>query len=380
VPERLKLGFVGGGLNSAVGRTHTVASQMDARWELVAGAFSRHDDVNQLTGRTWGVDPSRVYADWRSLLEAEAEALDAVVVLTPTPQHDEQVSALLAGGFDVICEKALAGSSVSADGLHQCAVEHGRFLAVTYNYSGYPMMRELRARIAAGELGRIVAVNVEMPQEGFLRLTADGQPIWPQEWRQHDGTVPTVSLDLGTHTHHLVQFLLGSAPLELVATQAHHGRVSTVADYVSCIAHYPEGVDVDMWYGKCALGHRNGLRIRVYGDKAAAEWVQMNPEELRISDAFANVRIVDRASPGTLVAGSTRYERFKVGHPAGFLEAFANLYWDFADALVEFRSTGVHSNTHVFGAAEAADGLRMLEAIARSSIERSWVSLGSDAS
>ncbi len=376
MPERLRLGFIGGGLNSAVGRTHAVASQMDGRWELVAGAFSRHADVNTQTGASWGVDPARVHADWHSLLAEEAGKLDAVVVLTPTPQHAEQVSALLAAGFDVICEKALAGSSESAMDLRRRADANGRFLAVTYNYSGYPMMRELRARMEAGELGRIVAVNVEMPQEGFLRLNADGQPIQPQEWRQHDGAIPTVSLDLGTHTHHLVQFLLGTEPVELVAAQAHHGRVSTVAYYVSCIAHYPEDVDVNMWYGKCALGHRNGLRIRVYGEKAAAEWFQMNPEELRVSDAFANVRIIDRVSPGTLAANAVRYERFKAGHPAGFLEAFANLYWDFADALVEFRAHGRFTSGYVYGGAEAVDGLRMLETIARSSHTRSWLAIG----
>ncbi|MBI5087825.1 MAG: Gfo/Idh/MocA family oxidoreductase [Actinobacteria bacterium] len=280
--------------------------------------------------------------------------------------------ALLEAGFDVISEKALAGSSRSADALHAAAQSAGRFLAVTFNYSGYPMVRELRARVQAGEFGRIVAANVEMPQEGFLRVNVEGQPIQPQEWRQRDGSIPTVSLDLGTHTHHLARFILGADPLELVATQAHHGRVSTVADYVSCIARYPDGVDVDMWYGKCALGNRNGLRMRVYGETASAEWLQTNPEELRIADAQANIRIIDRVSPGTRVASDVRYERFKVGHPAGFLEAFANLYWDLADCLVEFRETGRYTSDYVYGAAEAADGLRMLEAIAESSARHEW--------
>lgn len=370
--KRLRLGFVGGGANSAVGRTHAVASQMDGRFEVVAGAFSRHADVNRRTGEQWGIDPARVHDRWLDLVHAEAGALDAVVVLTPTPQHDEQVSTLLAAGHHVISEKALATSSATAFALHRQAVEHGRFLGVTFNYSGYPMVRELRAKVRGGELGRIVAVAVEMPQEGFLRLNAEGRPIQPQEWRQHDGAIPTVSLDLGTHTHHLVDFLLGAEPLELVATQAHHGSVSTVADYVSCIARYPDDVDVNMWYGKCALGNRNGLRIRVYGEHGAAEWTQTNPEELRMADASADVRIVDRVSPGIRVASEPRYERFKAGHPAGFLEAFANLYWDLADSLIEFTGSGEHSSDFVFGAAQAGNGLRMLETIARSSKTRAW--------
>ena len=372
VRKRLRLGFVGGGSNSAVGRTHAVASQMDGRWEVVAGAFSRHPDINRQTGETWGVDARRIYDRWADFAQREAGALDAVVVLTPTPQHDEQVSALLAAGFDVISEKALATSSRIASGFHRQAVEHQRFLGVTFNYSGYPMVRELRAKVRNGELGRIVAINIEMPLEGFLRLNAAGQPIQPQEWRRHDGVIPTVSLDLGTHTHHLVQFLLGAEPLELVATQAHHGAVSTVADYISCIARYPDDVDVNMWYGKCALGNRNGLRIRIYGERCAAEWTQTNPEELRMADASGDVRIVDRVSPGISVASNPRYERFKAGHPAGFLEAFANLYWDLADCLIEFTETGAHSSEFVFGGADAANGLRMLETIARSSKDRTW--------
>jgi predicted dehydrogenase len=352
-----------------------VASRMDGRFELVAGAFSSDDAVNERTAEEWGVDPTRRYGSWRDLLTDEAGRLDAVVVLTPTPDHEEHVGAALDAGFEVICEKSLATSSHSAQLLADRARERGRFLAVTYNYSGYPMVRELRARIRDGELGRIVAVHVEMPQEGFLRLDAEGRPVQPQAWRRRDGAIPTVSLDLGTHTHHLLQFLLGTDPLEVVGIQAHHGAVSTVADYVSCIARYPEDVDVDMWFGKCALGYRNGLSVRVFGERAAAEWTQMWPEEVRLSSAFGAVQRIDRASPGTRVAGTPRYERFKAGHPAGFLEAFANLYVDLADALEEFENTGRTTSDYVFGADAAADGLRMMESITRSCTTRSWCSV-----
>lgn len=348
---------------------------MDGRFDVVAGAFSRHVDVNRQTGEAWAIAPHRVYDRWEDLARAEQGALDAVVVLTPTPQHDEQVDALLGAGFNVIAEKALAVSSATARALHRRAEACRCFLGVTFNYSGYPMVRELRAKVRAGEFGRIVAVNVEMPQESFLRLNANGDPIQPQAWRQNDGPIPTVSLDLGTHTHHLVDFLLGTEPIELVATQAHHGAITTVADYVSCIARYPDNVDVNMWYGKCALGNRNGLRIRVYGERGAAEWLQVNPEELRVADASATVRIVDRASPDIHVASHARYERFKAGHPAGFLEAFANLYWDIADSLIEFTDTGSYSSEFVFGAAEAANGLQMLETIARSAETRQWCAI-----
>lgn len=372
--EPLRLGFIGGGLNSAVGRCHEVASRMDGRWRLVAGAFSRHADVNAETGRRWAVDTSRVYDDWQSMLEGERGKLDAIVVLTPTPQHTEQIQASLAAGFDVISEKALAPTSAEARRLFSDANTHGRFLGVTMNYSGYPMVRELRRMIRAGELGQVLAVQVEMPQEGFLRQDSTGQQVMPQDWRQSDGPVPTVSLDLGTHTHHLLRFLTDEEPVSVVGVQAHHGRVTDVADYVSSLARMPSGADVNMWFGKCVLGHRNGLSVKVYGDQASAQWIQKNPEELVVALPNGSISIVDRLSPAISEATKDRYQRFKGGHPAGFLEAFANLYWDLADDLVAFRS-GAAMSGFTFGADHAAAGLRMLEGITTSQRTLTWESL-----
>jgi len=334
--ERLRLGFLGGGLNSAVGRAHFTASRMDGKWELVAGAFSRQEEVNRATGDAWGIAPSRLHPSVADFLKVEAGELDAVVVLTPTPEHGAQIEALLDCGFDVISEKALVGSSLEAGQLARKAEGLKRFLAVTFNYSGYPMIRELRRLIAEGELGRIVALQV-------------------------------------VHTHHLVDFLLQTSAVEVVGVQSHHGRIAGVADYVSALAQYPDDVDVSMWFGKTALGNRNGLRVRIFGEKAAAEWYQLIPEVLTFADDRANTRIIDRASPDCSVANQPRYERFKAGHPAGFLEAFANLYWDMAEALLEHRRTGLMSNEYVYGATRAQAGLRMLEAIACSAADNRWV-------
>lgn len=377
MPEPLRLGFIGGGLNSAVGRCHEVASQMDGRWRLVSGAFSRNPNVNHATGQRWLVDDSRVYDDWHSMLEREQGQLDAIAVLTPTPQHSEQIREILAAGFDVISEKALARTSDEAMLLHAEAAAYGRFLGVTMNYSGYPMVRELRRMVRDGDLGDLLAVHVEMPQEGFLKEDANGRQVMPQDWRQTDGPVPTVALDLGTHTHHLLRFLTDEEPSSVVGIQAHHGRVTDVADYVSSLARMPSGADVNMWFGKCVLGHRNGLSVKVYGDRASAQWVQKNPEEMVVAFPNGSISVVDRLSPGITEATRDRYQRFKGGHPAGFIEAFANLYWDLADDLIAFRS-GAPMSGFTFGADHAASGLRMLEAIATSQQTHTWESLVED--
>jgi predicted dehydrogenase len=371
VEKPLRIGFLGGGLNSAVGRCHQVASQMDRRWELVAGAFSRHPGVNQATGHQWGIDSDRVYDDWHSFLTAERGQIDAVAVLTPTPQHYQQIQAVLDAGFDVLSEKALANSSAEADVLHSQAQNTGCFLGVTMNYSGYPMVRELRRMIRDGELGEVLGLHVEMPQEGFLRQGPDGSQVMPQDWRRTDGAIPTVSLDLGTHAHHLLTFFLNEQPTKVVGVQAHHGKVTTVADYVSSLAKMPSGADVNLWFGKCVLGPRNGLAVRVYGDKASAQWIQTNPEAMTLSYPNGLVTVVDRASPGIQEASKDRYQRFKAGHPAGFIEAFANLYWDLADDLLASRE-GAPQSTFTFGADHAAAGLRMLEAITQSHQTEAW--------
>ncbi|MCS5693736.1 Gfo/Idh/MocA family oxidoreductase [Cyanobium sp. FGCU-6] len=145
----LRIGFIGGGLNSAVGYTHYTSSHLDGLFRLEAGCFSRDAAINHATAELYAVHPSRTYATWRKMVEAEGGRLDAVVVLTPTPSHAEIVSALLEVGFLVICEKALATSVAECTAIEGSLAEHQGFLAVTYNYSGYPMFRELVARCRA---------------------------------------------------------------------------------------------------------------------------------------------------------------------------------------------------------------------------------------
>ncbi len=367
-----KIGFIGGGINSAVGNTHRIAAQMDCRFVLEAGCFSTRTKINRETARQWGVDEFRVYDDWRTLLDAEKGKLDAVCVLTPTPIHAEIVVEALRKGFAVICEKTLATSSREAAAICRAVEARGGFLAVTYNYTGYPMLRELRQMILRGRLGRIHLIQIEMPQEGYIRLDKQGKPVRPQAWRLQDREVPIVSLDLGSHLHNMIYFLTAKRPLEVVADQASYGFFRPVIDNVMCLARYENDMRAQIWYGKMALGHRNGLRVRVYGDRGGAEWFQMVPEELILNDAGGKRQIVDRASSCVEIADQPRYNRFKSGHPAGFIEAFANHYYDIADALLEFRKTGRYQSPWVFTAQLAEEGLKMLEAMSRSAKNHCW--------
>lgn len=364
----LRLGFIGGALNSAVGYTHFNASRIDGHFRVDAGCFSRRPDINAETAQAYGIPQERTHASWQGLLEKERDALDALVVLTPTPDHRGIVIAALDAGFPVICEKALAVSSDECGQISAAVARNEGFLAVTYNYSGYPMVRELRRMIADGSLGTLQQIHLEIPQEGFLREGAA-----PQVWRLRDYAVPTVSLDLGVHVHHLVHFLTGGkAPLEVVGDQSTYGHFSEIVDNVYCLAHYEDRLQVQSWFGKTALGNRNGLRIRVMGSLASAEWFQMQPEDLQLNQADGRRVLIDRGSNDADVARQMRYNRFKAGHPSGFIEAFANLYADIGGRLRQFKSGEDTPSAFVYGARESEEGLRFLEAISRSAQTRKW--------
>jgi predicted dehydrogenase len=281
----------------------------------------------------------------------------------------------LGAGLPVICEKALATSSAEALAIHRQLAEHGGFLAVTYNYTGYPMLRELRQMVADGRFGKIEQIHVEMPQDGFARFGSDGSPLVPQAWRLRDGRVPTISLDLGVHLHMMVRFLTDETPVEVVATSNTYGNFGQVVDNVSCLARYTNNLNCNIWYSKTALGYRNGLKLRLFGEQGAAEWVQENPEYLTLTDHYGTKSVVDRASRDIKVANQGRYARFKVGHPAGFVEAFANYYCDTADALAAHLAGQSVAGEYVFGIEDALQGLRVLEAIADSSANRCWATV-----
>lgn len=375
MPRKLGVAFLGGAWNSAVGRVHRTAIEMDQRFELRAGCFSRHPETNRSSAIQYGLDPTFACDSLDELLDVAVRKIDAVVILTPTDQHERQVLRCLEVGIPVICEKALATSVQEVAAINSQLHKGKGFLAVTYNYTGYPMLRELRQMVIEGRFGRVTQMHVEMPQDGFARVASDGSPFVPQDWRLRDGPVPTISLDLGVHLHMMLRFLTNEHPLEIVATSHTHGNFAQVVDNVSCIVNCTNDLTCNVWYSKTALGYRNGLKVRLFGEHGAAEWLQENPEYLHVTDRFGTKFVVDRASRHISVANHVRYGRFKVGHPSGFIEAFANYYYDVADALEGHEAGKPYSGEYVFGIDEALQGIRVLQAIADSSASRSWVRL-----
>mgnify|MGYP002700326071 CR=1 FL=1 len=367
--QPLRLGFIGGSIESAVGHAHWVASQLDGRWAIVSGCFSRNDKINKATGHAWHLPDEKVFNNWQEYIAKEATNLDAVVVLTPTPHHHEVVCHLLNNNVAVICEKAMAADLEQSNKIKNALEKSQGFLAVTFNYSGYPMVRDLRRHIQAGKLGNLKQIQIEMPSDGFIQ---DKEKMHPQEWRLKDGKIPTLLLDLAVHIHHLTGFVTNLSPLSINADFHHFSIFEDIVDDAYMWVNYENDFRASMWVSKTALGHRNGLKLRVYGDQGSAEWYQEEPERLHIYNKDSSRTTYDR---GNCLYPAEVRDRFKPGHPSGFIEAFANLYNDIADSFEQYRETGQYQSDYVYGWQHANEGLALFQAASLSNSSKSWITL-----
>ncbi|MCL1066585.1 Gfo/Idh/MocA family oxidoreductase [Shewanella olleyana] len=365
----LHIGFIGGAHDSAVGYAHSVACQLDGFWKLTSGCFSRDRGKSEQTGEYWGLDASQVYTDWQQYIKEKGKTLDAVVVLTPTPSHEKIVCELLYAGIAVICEKAMAASVSQSLAIQKALEEANGFLAVTFNYSGYPMLRVLKRHVAAGDIGNILQIRAEMPSDGFIQ---DINSMTPQAWRLMDGDIPTLLLDLAVHVHHISDFVTGCKPLSVNADFNHFSVFDGIVDDANIWLKCEQDIRASYWVSKTAIGHKNGLKISVFGDKGSGHWVQEEPEVLRIFNQQSVETIYNR---GNCYFPDEIIERFKPGHPGGFIEAFANLYRDIGDALNEFKLSGYHNSPYVFGWQHAHDGLVLLDAATQSHQQQQWINL-----
>ncbi|UCV24218.1 Gfo/Idh/MocA family protein [Ferribacterium limneticum] len=368
----LRAAMIGGGINSAVGRSHEIAMRLDNAFELVAGCFSRNAQINARSADAYHVPQKGVHVSLEKLLEVERDRLDAVVIATPITAHASQIGAVLDAGLTVICDKPLVANSAECDALLAKVSGDSTRLFSVFNYTGYQAVREIKRRVETGEIGKVFKIMAEMPQDSYLRLKNTDNVGAIQPWRLIDGRVPCVSLDLFAHIHSLVNFITGLNPLSVCArSMAVSGVSDGLIDEVDALVEYEGGMFLNAWYGKVALGSRNGLKIRVYGTLGSFEWLQEQPEQIIYANAIGDRLLLDRISSTSSVTHEARYNRFKAGHPAGFIEAFANYYFDIARAIHD----GV-LNEYTLSANVAAQGIALSDAIHLSSLSHREVRVG----
>ena len=327
-----RLGILGGGLNSIAGYVHFVASQMDGRFKVVSGVFSTSAEENIRTAKYWNVE--RVYSSIEDFIRNEKGKVDAVAVLLPTPLHYEVVKKLLKNDFPVICEKPLFSSLEEILKLPKEVDLSDKFLVITYNYIAYPMLSVLRDLIIKGELGEIINIHLSMPQESFLR-PPKGIKEYPPKWRKKEGKIAGILLDLMSHLFSIMKFLTNKK-IKKVQSLKKKFSPFNITDDVKVICEFNDGASGFFWVSKTALGHSNGLTVEIYGKKCSAIWRHTQPETLILSCADGRKLILDRSNVNFPKEKNRLYNRMTPGHPAGFIEAFANLYWEISLALERY--------------------------------------------
>ncbi|PYT81180.1 MAG: oxidoreductase [Acidobacteria bacterium] len=378
-PRRLRLGMVGGGPGAFIGAVHRIAARMDDRYELVAAALSSDPGKSMVAAEELLIP--RAYGRFEEMAAAEAgrpDGIEVVAIVTPNHLHYANAKKFLDAKIHVICDKPVTTTLEDALDLEKTVKRTGLIFGLTHNYTGYPMVRQAREMVQAGELGALRVVQVEYAQDWLstpLERTGQKQADWRTDPKRSG---PGGSLgDIGTHAHNLACFVTGLPVHEVAAEVSTFVPGRRLDDNVQMLLRFSRGVKGALWASQVATGNENNLRLRVYGEKAGLEWQQENPNELIFAPLGQPRRILRRGGPGT-GASVARAIRIPPGHPEGFLEAFAQLYKDLGEQITakqEGRSPDPQSLL-VPGIAEGVEGMRFISAVLESSRNRSaWTAL-----
>ncbi|WP_246045320.1 Gfo/Idh/MocA family protein [Rubellimicrobium roseum] len=362
--RRLRLGMVGGGRGAFIGAVHRIASRIDDRWELVAGALSSDPERARASAEDLNIAPDRAYSDFREMARAEAaraDGIDAVSIVTPNHMHAEPAIAFLEAGIHVICDKPLAATPEQARRIAEAVNGAKARFILTHNYTGYPLIRQAREMIERGELGEIRLVQAEYAQDWLTESVEKGDNK-QAAWRTNPEMAGAGALgDIGTHAFNLLSFVTGLRCESLLADLQSFGAGRQVDDNGHVLLRFGGGARGMLWASQVAPGNENGLRLRVYGTKAGIEWHQENPNVMTFAPLGEPKRIVTRGGAG-LGGGAGRWTRIPPGHPEGYLEGFATIYTDAADLI-----GGVGDGALLPNIDSGLEGMWFIEACQRSS-------------
>lgn len=369
---RIRLGMVGGGQGAFIGAVHRLAARMDDQYEFVAGALSADAKKARASGAELGLAPDRIYTDFREMAKAEAkraDGIEVVSIVTPNHVHVPAALAFIEAGIHVICDKPLALNLKEAKQLEKALAKHPHVIfALTHNYSGYPMIRQAKAMVKAGELGEIRLVQGEYPQDWLttaLEKTGQKQAAWRTDPKR-SGAGGCVG-DIGTHTYQLMCEVSGLSASELSADLTTFVKGRALDDNVHVMLRFNNGARGMIWASQVAPGNENGLKLRVYGTKGGLEWTQADPNYLWYTPFGEPKRLITRGGAGSGPAAG-RVTRVPPGHPEGYLEGFANVYTEVARAIKAKRAGKKADKDVAFpGIADGVAGMAFIEACVTSS-------------
>jgi predicted dehydrogenase len=338
VARRIRLGMVGGGPGAFIGGVHRMAARLDDRYELLAGALSADPERAHAGAREAHIAPERSYADFRDMARREAarsDGIDAVAIVTPNHLHHPISRAFLDAGIHVICDKPLTTNLPDALDLVRVVRSTGLLFCLTHNYTGYPLVRMAREMVQAGELGELRLIQAEYPQDWLstkLEDTGQKQAAWRGDPAQA-GAGGALG-DIGTHACNLAGFISGLELAEVCAELTTFVPGRKLDDNAHVMLRYGNGARGMLWASQVAPGNENGLKVRVYGTKAGIEFRQDQPDRMWFMPLGKATQLITRGGNGSAASpGAGRATRVPAGHPEGYLEAFAQLYKDFAEQI-----------------------------------------------
>ncbi|UWP89165.1 Gfo/Idh/MocA family protein [Aliiroseovarius crassostreae] len=376
--RRLRLGVVGGGRISA---TQATAARMTDRWDVVAGALSSDPARAKTRGAEWFMDPDRCYTSFEDMAQTEAsrpDGVDAVMITTPNNLHFPAAKAFLEAGIDVICDKPLTNEVCEATALIDLASQTGQVFGVGYAMSCFPMIRQAREIVAEGRIGKINQIHVEFLQDWMTPEDVVDAPH--VKWRldpKVSGPTSCVG-DIGTHAAHLASFVSGLEMTDLRAEFHVCGAPKPLEDTVFMFTRFQNDVPGTLMATRLAPGNRGGLRLRVYGSEGGVEWDLENSEQLKFYRYGEADQVISRGHGHGVSAATERLVRTARGFPEGVIEAWANLYTEFAMAVAARRDGVAPPDGWVTfpKVAEGAAGVQFIAASVRSNEQGgAWVTI-----
>lgn len=383
--RKLRMGMIGGGLNAFIGAIHRLAAIMDGQIELVCGCFSSHPEVSFSSGRSLFLPRNRIYTTFREMIEKEAslpedQRMDFVSIVTPNNVHFEPAMLALENGFHVVVDKPFTFTLDEALQLKKKVEETGLLLALTHTYSGYPAVKHAKKMVADGLLGKIRKVYVEYPQ-GWLSEKVEDAGNIQASWRTDPARSGKAGCmgDIGTHAHHLAEYVTGLKTTEICAELKTYVPGRLLDDDGAALLRFNNGATGVLMASQIAAGEENNVKIRVYGEKGGLEWQQHDPNTLIVKWLDKPVEVF-RTGTGFMNAAARYNTRTPGGHPEGYLEAFGNIYRNFALAVMA-RNDGKEPLPEWLDFPGVEDGIRgmmFIETVVKAGYDDNvkWVKFG----
>jgi len=365
--RKLKMGMVGGGRGAFIGAVHRIAAGLDGEIELVCGALHVDPDVAILSGQDLYLKPERIYRTYHDMFEKENqlpedERMDFVSIVTPNHVHFEPAKLALENGYHVVCEKPLSFSLEEALQLQKLVNDTGLVFALTHTYTGYPMIKQAREMVQSGVFGKIRKVVVEYPQGWLstpLEQTGHEQATWRTDPKR-SGKAGSVG-DIGTHAENLVETVTGLKITELSADVSTFVENRLLDDDANVLLRFDSGAKGVLHCSQISAGEENPINIRVYGEKGSIQWHQHDPNTMYVKWLEKPMEVY-RTGTGYMGEAAAAHTRVPAGHPEGYLEAFANIYRDFAK-VVQARLEGVEPDPKYLDFPTVEEGVRGMKFI-----------------